>query len=94
MLVIIGLFRTYPLLGALGIVGAAITAIYILRLIAKVFFGPLDKQWQKLSDVTPLEGTAAAMLVLTLLLVGVYPTYLISLIDSSVKIFLTPFGGA
>lgn len=94
VLVFIGLFRTYPLLGALGIIGAAITAIYILRLLAKVFFGPLDKQWQKLSDVTPLEGTAAAMLVLTLFLVGVYPTYLISLIDSSVKIFLTPFGGA
>jgi NADH-quinone oxidoreductase subunit M len=94
VLVFIGLFRTYPLLGVLGIVGAAITAIYILRLLAKVFFGPLDKQWQKLSDAAPLEGTAAAMLVLTLLLVGVYPTYLITLIDSSVKVFLTPFGGA
>ena len=94
VLVFIGLFRTYPLLGVLGIVGAAITAIYILRLLAKVFFGPLDKQWQKLSDAAPLEGTAAGMLALTLLLVGVYPTYLITLIDSSVKVFLTPFGGA
>lgn len=42
LLVFLGLFQTYPILGALGIIGAAITAVYILRLLAKVFFGPLD----------------------------------------------------
>ena len=41
LLVFLGLFQTYPWLGALGIIGAAITAVYILRLLAKVFFGPL-----------------------------------------------------
>ena len=39
LLVFLGLFKTYPILGMLGIVGAAITAVYILRLLAKVFFG-------------------------------------------------------
>ena len=39
LLVFLGLFKTYPILGALGIIGAAITAVYILRLLAKVFFG-------------------------------------------------------
>ena len=40
LLVFLGLFKTYPALGMLGIIGAAITAVYILRLLAKVFFGP------------------------------------------------------
>ena len=42
LLVFLGLFKTYPILGILGIIGAAITAVYILRLLAKVFFGPLS----------------------------------------------------
>ena len=41
LLVFLGLFKTYPILGILGIIGAAITAVYILRLLAKVFFGPV-----------------------------------------------------
>ena len=39
LLVFLGLFQTYPALGVLGVIGAAITAVYILRLLAKVFFG-------------------------------------------------------
>ena len=42
LLVFLGLFKTYPILGMLGIIGAAITAVYILRLLAKVFFGPME----------------------------------------------------
>ena len=42
LLVFLGLFKTYPILGMLGIIGAAITAVYILRLLAKVFFGPVS----------------------------------------------------
>ena len=42
LLVFLGLFKTYPILGILGIIGAAITAVYILRLLAKVFFGPIS----------------------------------------------------
>ena len=41
LLVFLGLFKTYPILGVLGVIGAAITAVYILRLLAKVFFGPM-----------------------------------------------------
>jgi NADH-quinone oxidoreductase subunit M len=46
LLVFLGLFQTYPILGALGVIGAAITAVYILRLLAKVFFGPLGERWR------------------------------------------------
>ena len=42
LLVFLGLFQTYPILGALAVIGAAITAVYILRLVAKVFFGTTD----------------------------------------------------
>ena len=88
LLVFIGLFRTYPALGVLGVIGAAITAVYILRLLAKVFFGPLPENWQRLPDATRLEAAVAGAMVAVIVLVGVYPTYFIRVIDSGVMPFV------
>ena len=55
LLVFLGLFKTYPILGMLGIIGAAITAVYILRLLAKVFFGPERVLSEQLSVVSGHE---------------------------------------
>lgn len=84
VLVFIGAFRTQPVLGALGVLGAAITAVYILRLVARVFFGQRDKQWDALPDLTPRETAAAAVLAATLLIVGVWPASLLDVIRPGV----------
>jgi len=84
LMVFLGVFRDYPVLGMLGIVGAAITAVYILRLLAKVFFGPLDPRWEQLPDATRLEGFSMGILVVFLLVVGLYPKPWMDLINSGV----------
>ena len=84
LLVFIAAFRTYPALAVLGVIGAAITAVYILRLLAKVFFGPLDPRWSTLTDATRWEAVAGGALVAFLLLWGLYPFYIMEVIDSSV----------
>ncbi len=94
VLVFMGTFRTYPALGVLGIIGAAITAVYILRLLATVFFGPLSDQWQRLPDSSHRETGAMAALAFVLILVGVYPTYFIRVINSGVLPFLERVVGA
>ena len=73
LLVFVGAFRTQPVLGALGIIGAAITAVYILRLIARVFYGQRDAQWDGLTDLDLREFAAAGALVVPIVIVGVYP---------------------
>ncbi|MBI2918725.1 MAG: NADH-quinone oxidoreductase subunit M [Chloroflexi bacterium] len=88
-LVFVGVFQTYPVLGVLAIIGAAITAVYILRLLGKVFFGPLNPKWEKLPDATPREGFAAAVLVATIVFVGVNPGFLMRAIDSGVQALAT-----
>ncbi len=62
LLVFLGLFQTYPILGALAVIGAAITAVYILRLVAKVFFGTTDDRWlaSPSSGQAPLAGPGQA----------------------------------
>ena len=83
-LVFVGAFRTYPVVGVLGILGAALTAVYILRLLAQIFFGPLEAQWERLPDATRLEALAMGVLVIMLVLVGVYPAPFMNIINSGV----------
>ena len=93
LLVFLGLFQTYPILGALGIIGAAMTAVYILRLMARVFFGPLGERWRDQTDANGLERAAALILAGFILLVGLYPFPFIRVIESGALETLARFGG-
>ena len=94
LLVFLGLFQTYPVLGALGVVGAAITAVYILRLIGKVFFGELAEQWRNQTDISRREAGASIILVGFVLLMGLFPFPFLSAIDGNVAALLTRVTGA
>ncbi|MBM3939699.1 MAG: NADH-quinone oxidoreductase subunit M [SAR202 cluster bacterium] len=93
LLVFIGAFRTQPVLGVLGVIGAAMTATYMLRLIAKVFFGPRDPKWDRLNDLSLSEGIAATGLLIPIVLIGVYPAPFLDIIDRGVGTLLAVAGG-
>jgi len=82
--VFLGVFRTYPALGALGVLGAAITAIYILRMLAIAFFGPPNDRWANLTDMTRVEVAAGALLIAFILFLGVFPSPFVDRISESV----------
>ncbi len=83
-LVFAGTFETNPWLAGLGIAGVAVTAVYILRLIARVFFGPLNERWRNISDASRLETVAGVCLVGFLVLFGLFPPLIVGQIDISV----------
>ncbi len=82
--VFVGTFQTYPALGALGILGAAITAVYILRMLAIAFFGPINDRWADLKEMTRLEQVGGGLLICFILLMGVFPSLFIDRISESV----------
>ena len=84
LLVFVGVFKTYLPLAVLAVIGAAITAVYILRLLASTFFGPTSPQWSHLTDATRLEVGATGILVVVLFFVGIWPAPLLRVIDSGV----------
>jgi len=92
-LVFVGTFNTAPWLAVLGIIGVAITATYILRLIARMFFGPVSPQWKDLSDANRLETTAGVFLVGLLVLFGIYPQLMVGMIDVSAISLMSHVGG-
>ena len=69
--IFVGAFKTYPIVGGLAILTAAISATYMLRMFAQVFWGPLNPKWRELKDITPLEGISAALLISSIVIMGV-----------------------
>ena len=83
-LVFVGAFRTYLPGAIIGVIGAAITAVYILRLLAKVFFGPVSPEWEHLHDASRVELGAAGLLAFVLLFVGIWPLPFMDVINAGV----------
>jgi NADH-quinone oxidoreductase subunit M len=71
-------------LAILAVVGAALTAVYILRLLARTFFGEPDVRWSGLSDAGVLEKSVAGAFVLVIIFVGVWPEPIMRVINVSV----------
>lgn len=83
-LVFVGSFPVYQVQTILAVVGIVITAGYILWMLQRAFFGPLNPHFDHLEDAKPLEMVPLFTLLLVILLVGVYPAILTDLINSGV----------
>ena len=57
LLVFLGAFRVYPLLAAMAVTGMLFTAIYVLRVVQKIFFGP-ENAFASLRTPIPLKKPA------------------------------------
>jgi len=83
-MVFTGAFRTYLPLAVLAVVGALLTAVYILRLLARTFFGEADPKWQHLTDASPVEKAVTGAFVVILIFFGVWPEPLLQVINQGV----------
>jgi NADH-quinone oxidoreductase subunit M len=84
--IFVGTFQAgYYWAGALGILAAAVTATYILRMLARAYFGPLNEQWESLREMRLGEQFAAVLLVAFLLFMGLAPWPFVDRISETVR---------
>jgi len=82
-----GVFQAhYYWAGGLGILAAAITATYILRMLARAYFGPFNERWNELKEMRIGEQAAAALLIAAILFMGVWPAVFADRISDTVKV--------
>jgi NADH-quinone oxidoreductase subunit M len=87
--VFVGTFRSYPVAGALAILGAGITAIYIFRLLALSFFGSFNEaRWGSLRDMTKYELAGGGLLIVFILFMGLWPDPFVDRISPTIVNFL------
>ncbi|AGA70047.1 NADH dehydrogenase subunit M [Desulfitobacterium dichloroeliminans LMG P-21439] len=82
--IFIGTVKTLPVHAIVGVAGIIITAVYSLRLIANVLFGPRRKEWDHLKDLHGPELVPLVILVFVIIITGVFPNTVLQLIDTGV----------
>ena len=75
-------FQSMTIVAAIGVV---LTAAYLLWMLQRVFFGPLNEKYKGLPDLTGRELFSLVPLAAVILLFGVYPQPLIDLTKNSVE---------
>lgn len=84
--IFVGVFQAdYFWAGALGILAAAITTTYIMRMLARAYFGPLNERWEGLKEMRIGEQAAAALLIAGILFMGLWPAPFVDSITDSVN---------
>jgi NADH-quinone oxidoreductase subunit M len=75
---------TFPLVtwaASLSVIGLMITAIFFLGTIQRVFYGPLEKKWLHLPDLTLGERLALVPAIGLMFAVGLYPQLILGVIN-------------
>jgi NADH-quinone oxidoreductase subunit M len=83
LLVLLSAFETYPIRGALAISALAVSALFMLRVVQKTFYGPANPKYADLQDVPFSLGVPRMILVTVLLLFGFFPSLLLDVIETA-----------
>jgi NADH-quinone oxidoreductase subunit M len=92
---VMGGFETFPVQGVLAALGIVFSAMYLLYMLARVIFGPIERPtYEGASDAGPVEMAAVVPLAVLLLVLGIFPALLISVQRPAVEAVLSAIGGS
>jgi NADH-quinone oxidoreductase subunit M len=83
LVVFISAFKTYPVAGGLAVCALVVSALFMLRVVQKTFYGPKNEQYAHLSDVSLGLGLPRMILVFVLVLFGLFPALMFDMIESA-----------
>ncbi|MEO8227419.1 MAG: NADH-quinone oxidoreductase subunit M [Gemmatimonadota bacterium] len=83
--IFVGTFAVYPWLAAIALLGILLTAALFLNLIQRMFLGALPERWRDWNDLRSIELVPLGVLLTLVVVIGVAPGWLLSVIDSAVR---------
>jgi NADH-quinone oxidoreductase subunit M len=88
-LVVRGSWPVFTLYTAVAMIGLLFTGAYILKGVKKVLHGPLNQQWVgHLSEINTREIIVIVPLMILMLWIGVWPSWILSVINHAVPFIL------
>ena len=78
-----GTLGVYPWLAGIGLLGIVITAALFLRMLQRVFLGPLPERWSGWTDLGRWELAALVPMLVLVVVIGVVPSWLVDVINSA-----------
>jgi len=88
---LVGAFQRWGLWAVIASIGILVSAAFSLRTIAKMFMGAFNPRWSNLSDLNALEMLAVVPLAILMVVLGLFPSLLLRLMDTTVKQMTTLF---
>ncbi|MFW6105791.1 MAG: NADH-quinone oxidoreductase subunit M [Desulfovermiculus sp.] len=88
-LILLGAFKSYPILAIIATSGALFSVIYMLWMYQRVMFGPLDKEQNKgLTDLTFRETAIMVPIAVLIIVMGIFPGLFLRKMDASTEHFI------
>jgi NADH-quinone oxidoreductase subunit M len=93
--IFMGVWNVQWLVAVIASISIVITAAYIMRNIRQVFFGELPEKFEgHLTDVTVLDKVAITTLCLFMIVIGLFPSFMVPMVEKGVENVLRLLGGA
>lgn len=81
----LGLFGSMKIITGISLLGVILTAVYVLRAVMKITFGPMPEQYKSLRDARLIEAVPMVTLIAFILLLGIYPGILSQPLDTTIS---------
>jgi len=92
--IFMGVWGSFPWIAIAAAISIVITASYIIRIIGRVFFGQMPDEFSDhVHDVRSLDKLALVFLSAILIVVGVFPSIMVPLVESGVDNVMRLLGG-
>jgi NADH-quinone oxidoreductase subunit M len=89
LVVFISAFKVYPFRGGMAVAALVISALFMLRVVQKTFYGPQNTKYEQLPDVPFRLGIPRMILIVVLVFFGLFPSLLFDLIDTATIPFMS-----
>ena len=89
----LGLFREWPVLAAVGVLGMILTAVYTLVKVLEITYGSARRDWTGARDLHHVEYVPAIVLTGLIVLIGVYPAILSEPLKTAMDTIMLRIGG-
>ena len=83
LVVFIAAFKTYPLWGTLAVCALVVSALFMLRVVQRTFYGPKNVKYAELSDISFGLGIPRMILLAVLVIFGLFPSLMYDMIDTA-----------
>ena len=85
MLVFTGAFQAFAWPTVLAVLSIVLAAGYILWMMERTFFGVQRERFAEVTDASFVEAVPLAILVITIVGIGVYPSFLTDVFQSGLE---------
>ncbi len=91
LLVFIAAVGRFPVGGVLALAGLIVSALFMLRVVQRTFYGDRNPRWEHIPDVNGFLAVPRIILVSIIIFFGIFPKFMLDVIQSTVIPFVGKF---